>query len=372
MTASPRKKMLIVGASFAGLTSAYFMHRLGFDVTVVEIAPRLRSGGTAVNIRDDTIAIVRQMGILTDIRANRLALRRWDFKNADDSTARSMVLRGEGDAQGEDEYEIERDLLMQLLYDTVRDDCEIVFGDTVAALDQADHVRVTFKHGGTGRYDLVLGCDGIHSRVRELCFGPAAHYTHFLQQYFAVSIVDKLLIPRDTAQMFNVPGKVIMLNAYKNKTDIIFGFISDTELAYDYRDQAQQRQMIVDRFRAVGWRAAQLLGDVAAADNFYFDKMCQVRMPAWSRRRVALVGDAAYCPSPGAGRGGSLAIDGAAALGHAMAAAGGDHALAFQRYDAQFRPVIEPIQADAARTVRESLIPRTAEDIRARNARDVF
>lgn len=371
MTASQRKTVLISGASFAGLTSAFFMHRLGFDVTIVEIAAQLRTGGTPVNIRDDTIDIVKRMGIFDAIRANRLDLRQWDFKNADDRTERSMVVRAEDEPQGDDDYEIERDVLMQILYSAVSDDCEIVFGDTIVALTETDLIDVTFKHGSRRQFDLVLGCDGMHSRVRELCFGPEALHMHFLEQYFAISIVDKLLITPDTAQMFNVPGKVIMLNAYKNKTDIILGFISDSEIAYDYRDETQQRRIIVDQFQNIGWRAAEMLGEMAQADNFYFDKLCQIRMPAWSCGRIALVGDAAYCPSPGAGRGGSLAIDGAAALATAMAAADGDYALAFRRYDEQFRPFIEQVQADAARTVRESLIPQTDEDIRARNAGDV-
>ena len=193
MTASQRKKVLISGASFAGLTSAYFMHRLGFDVTIVELAPQLRNGGTPVNIRDDTIEIVKRMGIFDAVRANRLDLRQWDFKNADDHTERSMVVRAENEPQGEDEYEIERDVLMQILYRAVSDDCEIVFGDTIIALTETDLVNVTFKHSESRQFDLLLGCDGMHSRVRELCFGPEAQYMHFLEQYFAISIVDKLL-----------------------------------------------------------------------------------------------------------------------------------------------------------------------------------
>lgn len=372
MAALQRKKVLISGASFAGLSSAYFMHRLGFDVTIVEIAPRLRTGGTPVNIRDNTVEIIKRMGIFDAVRANRLDMRQWDFKNAEGLTERTIIVRAEDEPQGEDEYEIERDVLMQILYRAVSADCEIIFGDTIVALTETDLVNVTFKYGAMRQFDLLLGCDGMHSRVRDLYFGPEAKYTHFLKQYFAISIVDKLMIPRDTTQMFNVPGKVVMLSAYKNKTDIIFGFISDIEIAYNYRDETQQRRIIVDQFQGMGWRTAEMLGEIERANNFYFDKLCQVRMPAWSRGRVALVGDAAYCPSPGSGRGGSLAIDGAAALGEAMASADGDYVLAFQQYDEQFRPFIEQIQADAARTVHESLIPRTDEDIRARNARDLM
>lgn len=369
MNNAHRKKVLISGASFAGLASAYWMHRLGYDVTVVEIAPQPRTGGTAVNIGGNTIAIVKRMGIFDAIRANRLDLRQWDFKNADDSTARRMVLRAEGEPQADDEFEIERDVLMRILLDAVRDDCELVFGDSIVAINEAERVAVTFRHGAARAFDLVLGCDGTHSRVRELWFGPAAQYTHYLEQYFAIAIVDQLLIPRDTAQMFNVPGKVVMLNAYKNKTDIIFGFVAETEIVYEYRDEPQQRRIIANQFQGTGWRVEELLREVDGATNFYFDKLCQIRMPSWSRGRVVLVGDAAYCPSPASGRGGSLAIDGAAALADALASADGDYASAFRHYDANFRPFIEAVQAEAVRTARESLIPRTDAAIRARNER---
>jgi 2-polyprenyl-6-methoxyphenol hydroxylase-like FAD-dependent oxidoreductase len=71
-------------------------------------------------------------------------------------------------------------------------------------------------------------------------------------------------------------------------------------------------------------------------------------MPAWTKGRVALVGDAAYCASPAAGMGGSLAIDGAAALGDAFSDSGGDHVSAFRNYEKNFRPFVEQVQASAA------------------------
>jgi 2-polyprenyl-6-methoxyphenol hydroxylase-like FAD-dependent oxidoreductase len=80
------------------------------------------------------------------------------------------------------------------------------------------------------------------------------------------------------------------------------------------------------------------------------------------------VGDAGYCPSPAAGRGGSIALDGAAALADAIRAHGDDYESAFRAYETQFRPFIDEVQAEAEKTARETLIPRTEEAIRARNA----
>lgn len=368
------KTVLVAGAGFAGLSSAYWMSQLGYDVTVVETAPGIRTGGTAVNIRGTTIDVVKRMGIFEEIRANRLSLKRWDFKTADDRTARSLVLRAEGEPPPDDDYEIERDVLMCILLDAVRGRCELRFGDRVVGLREADggetdRVDVAFRAAAGRAFDLVLGCDGTHSGVRRLWFGDESRYVHDLGQYFSITIADKLLVEPDTAQLYNEPGKAVMLNAYKDRTDIILCFASDQPIAYDYRDEARQRGIIAEQFAGVGWRTAELLREVASADSFYFDKLCQIRMPAWSKGRVVLVGDAAYCPSPAAGLGGSLAIDGAAALGDAMRSAGGEYAPAFRRYEDTLRPYVTEVQADAVRVGLETLVPRTEAAIRERNAR---
>ncbi|WP_421916777.1 hypothetical protein [Mesorhizobium sp.] len=81
---------------------------------------------------------------------------------------------------------------------------------------------------------------------------------------------------------------------------------------------------------------------------------------------MALVGDAAYCASPAAGMGGSLAIIGAAALADAFRKHQGDFELAFRDYNEGFRPYIEEVQANAASNL-DVLIPQTEEAIRERN-----
>jgi 2-polyprenyl-6-methoxyphenol hydroxylase-like FAD-dependent oxidoreductase len=364
------KQVLISGASFAGLSSAHWLSRLGYQVTVVEIAHGLREGGTAVDIRGNTVDIVRRMGLLEQIRAQRLSLQRWELKNAHDVTERALVVRAPGAPPSDAEFEIERTVLLNLLFDTVKDRVEIVFDDSITGLREAnDRIAATFASGARRAFDLVLGCDGVHSVVRKLWFGDESRYIHFLGQYFSITIVDKLLIERDTGQMYNEPCRAVMLNAYKHKTDIVFAFACDDELAYDYRDQAQQRRIIERELAGMGWRTAELLAELRGSTSFYFDKLCQVRMPSWTKGRVALVGDAGYCASPAAGMGGSLAIDGAAALADAIRDHDGDLARAFRAYDERFRPFLEQVQAEAVRFGLESFVPRTEDAIRARNAK---
>ncbi|MDC0679487.1 FAD-dependent monooxygenase [Sorangium atrum] len=79
----------------------------------------------------------------------------------------------------------------------------------------------------------------------------------------------------------------------------------------------------------------ELLGAMADAPDFYFDRMIQIDMDRWSAGRVVLLGDAGYCPSPASGQGTSLALVGAYVLAGELAASGGDHGVAFARYEAR-------------------------------------
>jgi FAD binding domain len=138
---------------------------------------------------------------------------------------------------------------------------------------------------------------------------------------------------------------------------IVLCFSSEDEISYDYRDEVQQRKIISEQFAGQGWKIPELLEKVANSTSFYFDKICQIKMPSWTKGRVALVGDAAYCASPAAGMGGSLAIIGATALADAFQTNNRDFQLAFKEYDEGFRPYIERVQADALRNL-DALNPR--------------
>ncbi|MEJ1969594.1 MAG: FAD-dependent monooxygenase [Rhizomicrobium sp.] len=364
-----KNDVLVCGASFAGLATAFWMKRSGYNVTVVEIAEGLKRGGTPVNIQENTIDIVKRMGLFDQIRSNRITMEAIEFKNSDDVTERTGFIQDDGEQHSEDECEIERDILLDIMFGAVEHDVAFIFGDSIASLTcRSDGVDVDFKSGRKRSFALVFGCDGIHSTVRKYCFGEEAKFVHFLGAYFSITIVDKLLIRENTTQMYNEPGKAIMLNAYNGKTDIVLCFSSDAEIPYDYRNEEQQRNMILKQFSGLGWRTPELLEDVKRSRTFYFDMLCQMKMPSWTKGRVALVGDAGYCASPAAGKGGSLAIDGASALADAFQKCRGDFELAFREYDKTFRPFIEKVQADAVKFGVNFLIPRTAEAIRERNS----
>ena len=105
-------------------------------------------------------------------------------------------------------------------------------------------------------------------------------------------------------------------------------------------DLAARKAIIRERAATIGGPVPRLLETLDAVDELYFGALAQVRMPSWCHERVALVGDAGYCPSPFTGQGTSLALVGAFVLGRELVLSDGDHAAAFSRYEARMRPFV--------------------------------
>jgi 2-polyprenyl-6-methoxyphenol hydroxylase-like FAD-dependent oxidoreductase len=373
MEAANGKKVLVSGASIAGLSTAYWLAQLGYQVTVVEQASHPRLGGAAVNVQGEALARAKQMGIYEQLQARRLPPSQLRFVAADEApeSPASPEVAGPPPAaapEEAEEIEIERNELMAILLGALPDQVEFLFSNRITGLaETTTALHVTFAQGAPRAFDLVFGCDGLHSGVRQLWFGPESEYSCFLQHYASLTIVDRLLLAPDTAQLYNTPGKAVLLNAYNGKTDIILWFFSETELAYDYRNTAQQLAIVLRQFAGQGWRVPELLAEVAEAGISYFDKFSQIKLPAWTKGRVALVGDAGYCASPAAGIGASLAMQGAAAVAESLAAHAGEHTRAFAAYDRALRPFVEEVQTTAATMLGTFFVPKTEEAIRMRN-----
>src|SRR5205823_11731336 len=115
-------------------------------------------------------------------------------------------------------------------------------------------------------------------------------------------------------------------------------------------------------FADVGWQVPWLLAAMGEAPDFYFDAMGLVQMDRWSTGRVVLLGDAAYCASPASGQGTGLALVGAYVLAGELAAAAGDHRMAFARYEDAMRGYVAANQRFAAKAAKE-MAPRTKRQV---------
>ncbi|MCX4598028.1 monooxygenase (plasmid) [Streptomyces sp. NBC_01340] len=213
-----------------------------------------------------------------------------------------------------------------------------------------------------------MGADGLHSVTRRLAFGPERDYLRHFGLYVALTDLPTEARADRTSPLYNYPGHLASIARYKNKAFGVFLFRSGL-LDYDYRDLDAQKKILLDAFAGhTEWKIPQLLDAVRADPEFYFDSVSQIHMPTWYRGRIALIGDAAHCAALLSGRGTSLALGGAHFLAEELEDAGGDHTVAFERYEQRQRPYVEFAQ-NSVTDGGELIVPSTQEAIDARNAR---
>ncbi|MFE0175732.1 FAD-dependent monooxygenase [Streptomyces sp. NPDC059002] len=366
---SEKRSVLISGASIAGPALAYWLHRSGWAVTVVEKADALRDGGYPIDIRGTAIEVVRRMGILPRLRAAHVDSRRCTFLDADGGHVASVKAHAvAGSVEGHD-IEVRRGDLAAQLHATVRDDVEFLFGDSIDTLDQSAHgADVTFRSGRRRTYDLVVGADGMHSGTRESLFGPEERFHRYLGHCFAVFTMPNTFGLSHEIMMWNTPGRAAVLYAVGDDDELhaFLTFHRPQPPSAALRDPEAQRDLVASVFAGAGWEVPGMLAALRDADDLFLDTAGQIRMPHWSSGRVALVGDAAYAPSFLTGQGSSLALAGAYMLAHALATRP-DHTAAFAAYERDVRAYVTMNQA-LVDNGEVTLFPTTARALERRNS----
>lgn len=337
-----KKRILVSGASIAGPSLAFWLHRFGFEVTLVERAPELRLGGQNIDVRDEAQRIVQLMGLEEQIKAantGELGVRFVDANNQ----VKGEFPKGKA-SFGTAELEILRGDLAKILYDATAQDVAYIFGDQIVALnEQATHVQVSFKKAEPQDFDLVIAADGIRSSTRSIIFGDEPQLK-YIGLYCAYLTIPKIASDNNWAYWYNAPGSRV-LNIRPDNAGTMraaFSFLSP-ELGYEKLDSAAQKELLKEKFADAGWQAPRLLKALASSEDVYLDGICQVKAPAWSKGRFAMVGDAAYCPTPMTGMGSSLSIIGAYVLAGELARHT-DHNEAFAAYEKLMRPFVKEIQ----------------------------
>ncbi|WP_369354569.1 FAD-dependent monooxygenase [Streptomyces sp. cg2] len=356
------RAVLISGAGIAGPTLAYWLARHGFQPTVVERAQGLRSSGSPVDVRGPALSVAEQMGIMPRLRAAGTEVTEVNF--VDDFGRR--VGRIPTQARRGDSVELPRFDLATILFEAAREEAEFLFGDSMAALHQdAGGVDVAFEKAPPRRFDLVIGADGLHSRTRQLAFGPEAAFVRHRGVWVATMPVDDLNLDRHTVLLHNAPGRAVALHPCRGKAMAAFLYRGPGDASFDHRDTADHKRRLIDAYSGAGWCVPELLQRMREVEDLYFDSVSQVRLDRWSTRRVALLGDAASCVSLFAD-GSTLAMAGASTLAQALAATPADHEAAFHRYEREHRHLVAPKQR-AVRQATALLIPASRFGIAARN-----
>lgn len=361
------KSILISGAGIAGPTLAYWLRAAGFEPTIIERAPALRRGGYVIDFWGLGYEIAERMGLIGEI--SRTGYHAREMRIVNDAGQR---VAGFGTAIFSELTDgryvtLPRSALSRLLFSKVRDSIETIFGDEIVALEQqTDSVRVAMKHASDRRFDLVIGADGLHSSVRKLAFGPQSRFEKHLG-YAVAAFEASGYRPRDEDVyiMYGEPGRMLgRFTLHDNRTLFLFVFVANRLELPAMLDG--QKALLRDLYGRGGWECKKILCELDGADELYFDSVSQIIMKNWSRERVALIGDAAFCVSLLAGQGSALAMIAAYVLAGELGVTKGQYQQAFANYEARLRSYIDAKQRGAVRFAG-AFAPRTRTGLHFRN-----
>jgi 2-polyprenyl-6-methoxyphenol hydroxylase-like FAD-dependent oxidoreductase len=340
-------RVLISGAGIAGPTLAYWLIHYGIVPTIIEKAPQLRNGGYVIDFWGAGFDIADRMGLLPEIRRKGFLVQEVKVVNGKGERVSGFPVEAFTQVTQGRYITLARSDLAAIIFGALDGRVETMFDNSVTHIEQtATSVRVSFEHGATREFDLVIGADGLHSRVRELVFGPEEQFEKYLGVKVA-AFQAKGYKPRDELVylMYTEVGQQVgRISLSDDHTMFLFTFADETigDTAAD--DVSAQKDLLRRRFEKSGWECPQILQALEGSQDFYFDRVSQIRMDPqqglWTRGRVTLLGDAASCVSLLAGQGSALAMVGAYILAVEFHRAQGDYATAFARYQEQFGPFV--------------------------------
>jgi len=348
-------RVLISGAGIAGPTLAYWLDHYGFETTIVEKAPRLRTGGYIIDFWGAGFDIAERMELLPEISRKGYTIQELRVVDSSGRRVAGFSTSAISEVMGARFVSLPRGDLAATIFCKIESTVETILGDSVSRIEQDEkRVRVTFEHGAEREFDLVIGADGLHSRVREMVFGAEQRFEKYLG-YVVAGFQSDGYRPRDELVyvMFTEVGQQVMRFSMRDDRTMFLFTFADRQSSTSATDLEAQKALLRARFGKSGWECPQILDQLDSTCDLYFDRVSQIRMDAepglWTRGRVTLVGDAASCVSLLAGQGSALAMVAAYILAGELHRANGDYIKAFASYQALFAPFVRQKQEAALR-----------------------
>lgn len=362
-------KIAIHGVGIAGPTLAYWLRESGHEVLLIEESPRLRTGGYVIDFWGIGYDIAERMGLISRIRELGYQVREVRFVNRHGRKCGGFGVEVFRRLSNDRFTSLRRSDLAATIYRALDEKIETIFGDSIARIEDTGHcVRLGFDHAAAREVDLVIGADGLHSRVRRLVFGREAEFEVSLGYHVAAFELDGYQ-SRDELVFIThgIPGRqVSRMSMRDDKTLFLFVFHDDYLPGGKPGSEQECKAALAHVFAGAGWECPRILAAMESARGIYFDRVSQIRMDCWTRGRTALIGDAAACVSLLAGEGTGLAMAEAYALAGELSACRGDHTAAFTRYEERMMPFLRRKQDSAARFA-SSFAPRSALGLTFRN-----
>jgi 2-polyprenyl-6-methoxyphenol hydroxylase-like FAD-dependent oxidoreductase len=358
-------KAVICGAGIAGLALAARLAQGGWQVTVLESAPALHNEGYIVDLFGSGFEAARRMSLMPALRrvCYEFAAIRW--LSSTGRTSARLPWRVPLTLMDGTLISLMRGDLQRAILEQLPPSVELRFDQWVAQVRApVGAVEVHLQGGDIERGDVLIGADGIHSRVRDLVFGDGASWSRFLGFHTAAFVMeapelDQVL--KNELHIVSVPGRQVMLYPLR-----------DGQVAATFVRRAAQgvpprspHEALVEGFGDLNWRVPFVL-EQAQSRPVSYEQVGQVVIAHWTRGRIALLGDACQAVTLLPGQGASLSLAAAFVLGEELIRTD-DIKAALQRYEHRVRPPLIHMRRAGRRTA-DWLVPSTATRLMARNA----
>jgi len=362
-------KIAINGMGIAGPALAYWLHRFGHEPVLIEKAPGPRAGGYLVDCWGLGYDQAEKMGILPKLLELGYHVQQVRWVNAAGKTSAKFNPEILSQMVNDRFVTVERGDLAMAIFRQVEGKVEMIFGDSIATInEQEGRVDVTFEHAPPQSFDLVVGADGLHSRVRDLVFGPMEQFEKYLEMRVAAIEVDDYQ-PRDELTFIShtEPKRQVSRFSKRNDKTLFLLGIREPLVGPDVpHTDDEKRDELKAGFAGMGWECPQILAALDHMNHIYYDVVSQIQMKRWTRGRVALVGDAAACLSLLAGEGTGMGMLEAYVLAGELTLAGDDYATAFRKYEERLQSLIKTKQKNALK-VAPTYLPQGQLAIFVRN-----
>ncbi|MGH9494075.1 MAG: FAD-dependent monooxygenase, partial [Candidatus Sulfotelmatobacter sp.] len=266
-------RVLISGAGIAGPTLAYWLAHYGWEPTIVEKAPKLRTAGYIIDFWGLGFDVADRMGLLPEIRRKGYMVR--EVRIVDRNGKRIAGFPAQAITRiAKGRYiSLARGDLSACIFSAIEGKVESIFNDSVARIDQtAQGIQVHFETGTVRDFDLVIGADGLHSQVRGLVFGPQNRFEKYLGYKVAAFEVDGYK-PRDELVyvMYTNVGQQVGRFAMRGDRTMFLFIFADQELDGTSGNIQSQKALLRKRFGNSGWECQQILDALDSTNDLYFD-----------------------------------------------------------------------------------------------------